>query len=86
MTDGVPQSQCAFTGVVPNVYTLTISSGGNYTGTTTNTVTGVDERLAFVAGSGTLSHGGQTGKFQLSAEYQRGGLAGRSSTSRGPGA
>ena len=76
LTDGVLQSQCAFTGIAPNVYTFTISAGGNYSGTTADTVTVVDEHLAFVVGSGTLSQDRQSGTFQFNAEYHRSAVSG----------
>ncbi len=77
VTDGVLSSSCAFTGVAPNVYTLTISvASTNFSGSTTDTVTVIDPGLAFATGSGTVSHGGMSGKFLLTAEYKKGTLTG----------
>ncbi|WP_040667689.1 MBG domain-containing protein, partial [Nitrolancea hollandica] len=77
VTDGVLQSSCAFTGVAPNVYTLTISvASTTFSGSTTDTVTVIDSGLAFATGSGTVSHDGKSGKFLLTAEYKQGALSG----------
>ncbi len=58
VTNGVLQSSCAFTGIAPGDYTLTISvNSSTYSGTTTDSVTVYKGTVIITASSPTIAYG-----------------------------